>query len=517
MKCDLGSFVVALCALLGGAWPAQAAVEGDFNGDGFADLAIGVPGEDVGSAADAGAVNVLYGSASGLSSAGSEFWTQDSPGILDTAEAGDFFASALATGDFNGDGFADLAVGVSGQDVGAATDAGAITILYGSASGLISAGNQRWSQDSSGILDSAEAGDRFASTLATGDFNGDGFADLAVGVPYEDVGSITDAGAINILYGSAAGLTSSGNQRWSQDSSGIIDGAEANDLFGSALATGDFDGDGFADLAIGVPYEDRSSVSDVGAVSVIYGSASGLTSTGNQAWTQDSVGIEDTAEPSDLFGSALATGDFNGDGFADLAVGVPAENVGSVSDAGAVNILYGSPSRLVSGGNQFWNQDVSGIGGTAGAGDSFGTTLATRDFDGDGFADLVVGVPLKNVGSISDAGAINVIYGSASGLGVSGNQVWNQNSGGILGGCGAGDTFGWALATSDLNGDGFGDLAIGVPHENVGSVSDAGAVNVIYGAATGLASAGNQLWDQDSSGHDTAEANDNFGGSLGPR
>jgi hypothetical protein len=259
-------------------------------------------------------------------------------------------------------------------------------------------------------------------------------------------------------------------------------------------------------------------VSDVGAVNVLYGSASGLTAAGDQAWTQDSPGIVDTAEAGDLFGSALATRDFNGDGFADLAVGVPDENVGSVSDAGAVNILYGSASRLTSAGNQFWNQDSSGIGGDAEAGDAFGSALATRDFDGDGFADLAVGVPYENVGSVSDAGAVSILYGSASGLASAGNQVWNQNSSGIIGTAGAGDTFGWALDTADFDRDGFFDLAVGVPFENVGSVSDAGAVNVLYGAASGLASAGNQLWDQDSSGgQDPAEPNDSFGHSFGVR
>ena len=114
---DLGSFVVALCGLLC-AWPAQAAVQGDFNGDGFADLAVGAPGEDLGSP-DAGAVNVLYGSAAGLTSAGNQFWHQNSPGIAERADAGDLFGSALAAGDFNGDGFDDLAIGVPAEDVGA--------------------------------------------------------------------------------------------------------------------------------------------------------------------------------------------------------------------------------------------------------------------------------------------------------------------------------------------------------------------------------------------------------------
>jgi hypothetical protein len=86
---DLGSFVVAVCGLLCGAWPTEAAVQGDFNGDGFADLAVGAPGEATGAGADVGGVSIIYGSASGLTSAGNQVWSQDSTGILERAEAGD--------------------------------------------------------------------------------------------------------------------------------------------------------------------------------------------------------------------------------------------------------------------------------------------------------------------------------------------------------------------------------------------------------------------------------------------
>ena len=93
-------------------------VRADFDGDGFADLAVGVPGEDVGTVADAGAVNVIYGGPTGLTAAGNQLWTQDSEGIKGTQEPGDEFGFSLAAADFDRDGFADLAVGVPGEDVG---------------------------------------------------------------------------------------------------------------------------------------------------------------------------------------------------------------------------------------------------------------------------------------------------------------------------------------------------------------------------------------------------------------
>src|SRR5947199_351050 len=89
-----------------------------------------------------------------------------------------------------------------------------------------------------------------------GDFNGDGSADLAVGVPGEDVGGVNGAGAVNVLYGGTGGLSATGNQLWSQDSPGVLDAPGVSEFFGQALAIGDLNGDGRDDLAVGVPYED---------------------------------------------------------------------------------------------------------------------------------------------------------------------------------------------------------------------------------------------------------------------
>lgn len=483
----------------------------DFDGNGYADLAIGVPYENVGSATDAGSVSVVYGTSAGLSSTGDQYWHQNYLGGS-TAEPFDYFGMALAVGDFDGDGYFDLAVGVPHEDVGSVGQAGAVNVIYGSAGGgLDVAGNQYWNQDEPGMGGAAEEDDHFGSALAAGDFNGDGYDDLAVGIPEEDIGTTADAGGMMILYGSAGGLTAAGTV-WNEGSE-----AETGDRYGAALAAGDFDHDGYDDLAVGIPFEDLVSVVNSGAVQIYYGSSGGLIErVSNDFWHQDRSGVADTADENDFFGLALTGGDFNGDGYLDLAVGVPYEDVGSsaVVDAGAVNVLYGSESGITGSGSDYWHQDVASIQSFCEEQDRFGFALAAGDLDGDGYADLAVGVPYEDWND-PDTGIVQVLYGAAGGLTDVGNQVWRQGSAGIIDNEEADDRFGFALAAGDFDGDGYTDLAIGVPYEAIEATDQAGAVHALYGSAAGLAAAGNQFWYQGGGGlQGTAETGDRFGYAL---
>jgi hypothetical protein len=485
----------------------SAVATGDFDGDGRDDLAVGVPWEDVGPADDAGAVNVVYGvSGSGLAVTGNQLWTQDVTGVLDIAELGDHFGATLTVGDFDGDGRDDLAIGVSGEDIGPIVDAGAVAVLYGTPSGLSASANQFWHQDAGGILDAAESSDGFGHALAAGDFDGDAFDDLAVGMAGESVGALPGAGAVNVLYGTfGPGLTATGNQLWHQDVAGVLDEAEAGDFFGVALAAGDFDGDGFSDLAAGVPNENiPGTLVDAGAVNVLYGiSGAGLSATDNQRWNQDAGTLADTGEEGDDFGRALAVGDFDGNGRDDLAIGVPNENVGEVPDGGAVNVLYGaSGSGLGTLLNDFWHQDLVDIPDVAEDGDRFGSALTTGDFDGNGADDLAVGVADEDLGSLDPgAGVVNVLYGARrAGLTAAGSQLWHQDVAGVLSETRGHELFGSAVAGGDFDGDGAADLAVGIENERFGddfSPITSGAAAVLYGVTgTGLTATGNQLWHQ---------------------
>ena len=317
----------------------------DFNGDGFADLAIGVPSEHIGGhssetkfdsgTGDEGGVNVLYGSAGGLQATGTggpddQLWGQDSPGSWTERRRAIGSATTLAAGDFNRDGFADLAIGVPSEDTGGRISDGSVNVLYGSAAGLQATGSgglddQLWGQDSPGVEDTAEEIDQFGTTLAAGDFNGDGFADLAIGVPSEDTGGRNDDGSVNVLYGSAGGLQATGtgppdDQLWGQDSPGVEDPAEEFDQFGTTLwlraistamvfANSNHWGSMGAHRRALFGAKFDSGTGYEGGVNVLYGWPGALQATGtggpdDQLWGQDSPGVLDEAESTDVFGLA---------------------------------------------------------------------------------------------------------------------------------------------------------------------------------------------------------------------
>jgi FG-GAP repeat len=316
--------------------------------------------------------------------------------------------------DFNGDGPTDLAVGAPGENFGATAGAGAVRVFFGTATGTGLPGISSQTL----VQDNPETGDQFGAALAVGDFNGDPFDDLAVGTPREDVGATVDAGAVNVLFGSPAGLTTSQTL--------LQDNPEAGDRFGAALTVGFVDV-GEVDLVVGAPGEDVGAIVDAGVANLFSDTAGVLPSVSGPALLQDNP------EAGDRFGAALTAGRFDVDGFDDLVVGVPGEDVGATTDAGAVNFFANTASAL------------PGVSGPAllqdnpEAGDQFGAALTAKVLGGDGFFDLVVGAPGENVGATVDAGAANVFSSSGGVLPTVSSQTLLQAN------VETGDQFGTAL------------------------------------------------------------------------
>jgi hypothetical protein len=481
-----------------------AAQPSDFNGDGDADLAIGTPK----AFAFEGSVNVLYGGPGGLTASGDDLWSQRAPGVRGTPSSNDQFGTAVASGDFDRDGFADLAIGVPGEDVDG-VPRGAISVLYGSPTGLTADRDQLLTTaDVPVSLDMSFLG----ASLAAADVNGDGYWDIAAGAPSSDD---LDGVAV-VLFGGPGGITTSGAALLDRSMTGAPDDPNAPYQFGSTIAAGDLDGDGFAEVAVGI-----SGGGDTGGeVAVFNGGAAGIDPAG-VLWSQATKGIENGGDVLGGFGSALAIADFNGDGRGDLAAGAPEENVPGCVDpcygSGGVNVLYGSDAGLTTDGDQLWRQSSPGVPGSEEYFDTFGHALAAADFDGDGFADLAIGVPgedaKRNPGL--GQGSVVVLYGSASGLSAAGVQRWTQDSAGFPGAAEDGDWLGRSLVAGDYGRSGRDDLVIGVPRETHHGVNHAGLVTVLYGTTSGLTTTRAQVWSPATTGVRGSAATRYFAEVLG--
>lgn len=495
---------------------------GDFNGDGFLDLAVGTPDQRVDGKDQAGAVTILYSSASGLYAhdRGRTFH-QGTDGVTGALEPGDRFGGSLATADFNGDGFADLAVGVPGESIETegAIEAGAVQIFFGSDNGLkLTASSQLLRQGDNGVAGVPETGDQFGFSLAVGDFNDDGRDDLVVGSPFEDHdGGRLDGGVIHLFPGSVAGLQTNSAQLLHQDSPGLLEATESHDQFGFSLAVGDFNHDGHDDLAIGVPGEQEFGMEDVGGVQVLLGAASGLSVTdqfinqdGIRAGANGTLGddLSDSTEEGDRFGQSLAAGDFDGDGYSDLAIGVPEESIGGANFAGRVHVLRGSITGITASGEKLFDQNSSGISTEAQLGSRFGHSLSTGNVNGDAYEDLLIGVPFQDtVGAPNvtwaNTGVAILLRGSSNSIVTSFSQLLEQGSGGLGGERAPGDHFSESLVLADLDGDGYDDAILGVPGEEMsklgGDYTNAGAVHVVYSDSTsGGLSSDDSIWGQGS-------------------
>ena len=217
---------------------------------------------------------------------------------------------------------------------------------------------------------------------------------------------------------------------------------------------GDFNGDGYQDVALA----DIMS----GTVAVYYGGPNGLEARAPQVFTASSPGMPSQIAAASGFGWSLAAGNYNGDGYSDLAVGM----------GGAVAVLFGGPAGLTASGSQYIAAPGSMSSGF------FGRDIVSGDFNHDGYSDVVISAPLQDVGSIAEEGAVDIMYGSASGL--TGQTVLTENSPGVPGPAATRyDNFGWNMAAGDFNGDGNSDVAINEGENKNGVV-------VLYGSASGL-------------------------------
>ncbi len=419
----------------------ETVVVADVDGDGIDDLVVGAPAEDDGGIVDAGSVSVLRGGATGPGSGGGTVIDQATAGIAERSEPGDRFGASLAAGDLDGDGYDDLVVAAPGEGRNGSRDVGVVVVVPGSASGPLPERATVLHQQSADIAGSNETGDQWGAALAVGDLNGDGYDDIAVGAPGEGIGRARATGAVTVVWGSAGGPR--GATTVHQGTPGVPGLNESGDRWGASVAIGDLDGDGTDDLAVGAPTEALGSRTAVGTVTVFAGSTRGVRGDAAVIWHQGTRGVPGVNEAGDGWGAALAIGDLTGDGRGELLIGTPNESIGGIASVGSVTVLPGTPGGPTAEAAVLWHQNRRGVPGVNEAGDSWGSSVAVADLDGDGFGDLIVGAPQESIGGIAAAGAVTMLPGSGSGATASGSRLIHQGTAGIPGDNEPGDT--WAI------------------------------------------------------------------------
>ncbi|MDG9720763.1 FG-GAP-like repeat-containing protein [Streptomyces sp. DH24] len=387
----------------------------DVNRDGVNDLVAGVP--------KANAVKIVPGSVNGPVTASKVSLTQSSPGVPGSSESGDNFGASTAWGDVNGDGYADLAIGVPGEDdTSGNADRGAVTVMYGPA---LTTG---FSYTTSNVT---AKGAKLGSTVAVGDFNGDGTADVF-----------------------SAGTGGGGNWNvWlykNKVTAGRLTSATGSVAYLDA-ASGDFNRDGYADVALN--YRDTGGT---GRVVRFAGSATGLTK----------VGVISVKG-----GRSIAAGDIDNNGYDDIVIGQPvAAEAGGTASGGQITMVHGTSSGFTTTGMKVLHQDTASVPGGNESGDALGSWVSVGDFNADGYADALAGAPGEDLtrdgANRSNAGNAILFKGTSSGLTGSGSISVSQDTSGVPGSTETDDRLGSSVTLADLSGYGRADLTFGADGED---------------------------------------------------
>ncbi len=431
---------------------------GDFNDDGEPDALIGAPAADGpdGSRVDAGEAYVVFGPLEGERDAGKGQADITIFGAL----PGDGLGFTVLAGDLNDDGKDDVLVGAPGVTAGfdPRSDQGRVYVFYGGKDIEKKSQLDLASDVYDFTVTGAEGFSRLGDAIALGDVNGDEKTDLVVGAPFAGraVGSPpgsarTTLGEVYVVFG---GVDLFGELNIAATAPDVLlSGGEAFGQFASAVAVADVNGDGVDDIAVGA-HRSSGQTAQGGAVYVFFGrdGIGGRITVENGE--QDATILAPAASAS--FGFPLVSGDFNGDGTADLAAGARTEGHGDTLTAGAVRIIFGG--KDIDGERDLSSEaaDVTIPGPDAGL--LMPSALAVADVDGDRASDLVIGSMLAaGPESRLGAGAVYVMRGGGA---LPPEIKLPDASASTVFGAAADDRLGNALAAGKASGDSMGLLIV---------------------------------------------------------
>lgn len=430
----------------------EAAMVGDVNGDGFGDLLIAAPATNNGSTRS-GTVYLIFGT-SNLPPLLTSLSTADVT-FLGAKVADEVGKKVAGVGDVNGDGYADFVIAAPMANGGA----GAANLIFGKSTGWP---KQFALDDANAIFAGEKPGDNAGiAVAAAGDVNGDGLNDFIIGAPHSNPQD-SDKGKAYLILGKRGGWAK--NVALASADVTLV-GETDRDLFGLSVAgVGDVDQDGVADIAIGAPYYDLPGTRDAGKVYLFTGKAMAA---GAKIPAATASATLIGSQPGDFLGRHISgAGDINGDEIADFTVTALLGN-----SSGKIYLLFGNALG--------WGQQtpVDGFAPSFGgeqAGDCAGVPVFLADWNQDGFSDLLIGAA-RNSKSAAQAGAVYLIPGKATG--------WTRNSSlsqatVVLRGEKEQDNAGQSLTSGDFDGDGWLELAVGLPGSDAAALN-AGMVNLI--------------------------------------
>ena len=375
--------------------------------------------------------------------------------------------TAVAMGDINGDGIDDLIIGAPHATVSGKANAGKVYIIFGNKTFFTSTFTLSTlsASTSQGFeIDGANASDQLGSSLAVGDINGDNIKDIIIGAP----GFNTNVGTVYVMFGKNSGWTTPFDISTLNGTTGFrIIGKSGNTGTGTAIATGDINNDGYKDVIMGVPNNDKGYV--------LFGKGSWSSTFDLNSWTAPADGFTITAASAgDTTGTAVASADINSDGIDDVIISAPTATFGANTEAGKTYVVYGAAGWATATLSlSTVNYTTTGFywGGVTST-DRSGSSLATADVNGNGVADLMIGAP-----GTGSAGYVYATYGKNN---------WSATSNALSGLTAASTGFRMDSTTAQptttaagcsINGSGIASMAIGTPASAGG-----GKTYILFGA-----------------------------------